>query len=133
MDNYLRTEILTDYRCDVCDVLRPTSKTLIIVKAPLVLVVHLSRFNNGLQKIPNYVGFPRNFTIKVLKDGIEEQIFYEFTGVIIHVGQTIAAGHYFTYVFADGNWLKANDSVLTEDCWESVRKKQAYMLFYKQV
>ena len=68
-----------------------------------------------------------------MKHGIEEQTFYALTGVIIPVGTTIREGHYFTYVLADGKWLMANDSTITEACWESLRTKNVYMLFYMQL
>ena len=104
MDHYLKTEILSDYRCAECDDVRQTTKTLKIVNPPPVLVFHLSKFTNGLQKIPNFVDFRRQLTIKFVRDGIEDQMFYRLTGVIVHVGQTIAYGHYFAYVLADGKW-----------------------------
>ena len=133
MDHYLTTEILSDYRCPECDDIRQTAKILKIVNPPPVLVFHLSRFTNGLQKIPNFVGFPRQLTIKFMRDGTEDQMYYRLTGLIVHTGQTIAYGHYFAYVLANGKWLKANDSTLTEVCWETVRTKEAYLLFYDRL
>ena len=60
-------------------------------------------------------------------------MFYRLTGVIIHRGETIAYGHYYAYVLVDGKWFMANDTIVTEVCWETVRTEEAYLLFYERL
>ena len=57
---------------------------------------------------------------------------YRLTGMIRHTGDSIASGHYIAYLLIDGNWYEANDSVMKQVSWQTVRSLQAYMMFYQR-
>ena len=109
MDSYFKVEILHEHRCPQCNFVGGTERKLKIANSPQLLVVHLSRFDSGLQKIDTFVHFPIHFTTEYIRDGNGRQLSYRLTGMIVHKGPSIAEGHYIAYVLIDGNWYEAND------------------------
>ena len=75
--------------------------------------------------------FTTELTSEYFRDGNGQQMRYRLTGMIRHTGPTIRSGHYISYVFIDGNWYEANDTVMTEVSWQTVRTFNCYMLFYE--
>ena len=57
---------------------------------------------------------------------------YRLKAVITHEGASIRVGHYVAYFSVNGEWYEANDSVVKETDWETVRKLQVYVLFYQR-
>ena len=104
-----------------------------IINFPQLLVVHLSRFDSGLEKIDTFVHFPIQLTTEYIRDGNGRQLSYRLTGMIVHKGPSIAEGHYIACVLIDGNWYQANDKIVTEVSLQTVRTFQAYMLFYVRI
>ena len=49
---------------------------------------------------------------------MEQQVRYRLTELILHKGQSIAAGHYITYLLIEGNWYEANDRCMGEVSWQ---------------
>ena len=105
-------------------------KKLTIINSPQILVIHISRFDSGLEKIDTFVEFPIELTTEYIRDGNGQQTTYRLTGMVFHGGPSIAQGHYISYVLIDGNWYEANDTVMKPVLWETMRLLQAYMLFY---
>jgi ubiquitin C-terminal hydrolase len=64
--------------------------------------------------------------------GNGEHQLYQLTGVVCHIGLSIAHGHYISYVLAEEKWLKADDTTIREVRYETV-KQQAYLLFYVRI
>ena len=62
--------------------------------------------------------------------GNGEHKLYRLTGVVCHKGSSITNGHYTAYVLAEEKWLKADDSTVQEVQYETVKRKEAYLLFY---
>ena len=60
----------------------------------------------------------------------EQHQAYRITGVVVHKGPSIAAGHYISYVYSEGIWLETNDSSIREVQWEAVKNMRVYLLFY---
>ena len=130
MDSYFKAEILKDHPCLGCGFVGGTEKKLNLINAPQVLVVHLSRFGTGLQKLSSFVEFTTELSTVHLTDGSGQQIRYRLTGVICHKGSSIAEGHYISYLLIDGNWYEADDKEIAKVTWEAVRRLQVYMLFF---
>ena len=128
-DEFHKPEIISGYKCAHCPAQYPTEKTLDILSTPKVLVLQLKRFQ-GLQKIEDYVRFPAKLRLNYKSMGNEQHQLYRLTGVVCHKGRSIANGHYVAYVLAEEKWLKADDSNMQEVQYKTVKRKEAYLLFY---
>ena len=131
LDGFVRPEIIT-YRCDHCGIQGIAEKKLDILRTPQILVLGLKRFD-GLLKINDFVAFPSELGLKYANAGDEEHQRYQITGVVVHEGPSITAGHYLSYVYSEGIWLETNDSSVREVSWEIVKNMRVYLLFYLRV
>ena len=130
MQNYFRAENLNEHPCSQCGFVGDTEKKLSLINAPQVLILHLSRFCAGLEKVSSFVEFQRNLSVVCIRDGSRHQIHYRLTGVICHTGSSIAQGHYISYVLIGSTWYEANDEQIVKVTWNAVRDLQVYILFY---
>ena len=128
LDDFVRPEFIT-YRCDHCGVQGIAEKKLDILRTPQILVLGLKRFDS-LQKINDFVAFPSELGLKYASAGNEEHQRYQITGVVVHEGPSINAGHYLSYVYSEGIWLETNDSSVREVSWDTVKNMEVYLLFY---
>ena len=87
----------------------------------------------GLNKIDTFVELTTHMPTEYFGDGNGPQYSYRLTGMIVHKGRSIASGHYIAYVIIDGSWYEATDRTVTEVSWQTMRKLQAYMLFYERL
>ena len=131
LDGFVRPEFVT-YRCDQCGVQGIAEKKLDILRTPQILVLGLKRFD-GLRKINDFVAFPSKLGLKYANAGDEEHQRYQITGVVVHEGPSITAGHYLSYVCSEGIWLEINDSSVREVSWEIAKNMRVYLLFYLRV
>ena len=92
----------------------------------------MKRFD-GLRKINDFVVFPSELGLKYASAGNEEHHRYQITGVVVHQGPSIAAGHYVCYVYSKGIWLEINDSIVREVKWEMVKNLEVYLFFYRRL
>ena len=53
--------------------------------------------------------------------------------MVVHQGSSIAQGHYIGYVRRSHNWYKTNDEDVRAVSWQTVKKKNAYILFYEEI
>ena len=127
-----QTENLYESHCEYCNTYTDSKKKLSIITLPRILVIHLSRFR-GLQKIHEYVRFNAQVSIKYNIDGSEYNNQYRIMGIVVHLGSSIASGHYIAYIRAGEKWFKMNDDTVSAVCWRTVRRKKAYLLFYEQI
>ena len=132
LDDFVTPEIISGYNCASCSSQNPTEKTLDILCTPKVLVLQLKRFQ-GLQKIEDFVRFPSKLRLNFASVGNGEHQLYQLTGVVCHSGPRIANGHYICYVLAGDQWLKADDRIVQEVRYETVKRKQVYVLFYQRL
>ena len=133
LDDFVKPEIISGYKCGRCSSKNPTEKTLAILSTPKILVIQLKRFQ-GLQKIDDLVRFPsEHASIKYSIDGDEYNTQYRLMGIVVHIGASIQGGHYVSYVHAGENWFKMDDHIVSTVRWQTVRRKKAYMLFYEQI
>ena len=115
--HYLKLEMLHTHPCLQCGFVGGTGKKLDMINPPQVLVLHISRFDSGLQKIDNFVKFPSELTTEHITSGNGQFLTYRLRGLIVHVGASIASGHYVGYVLIQGKWYKADDTKITEVTW----------------
>ncbi|KAJ3192731.1 Ubiquitin carboxyl-terminal hydrolase 42, partial [Irineochytrium annulatum] len=140
--HFTKPELLTKdnrYRCSKCKVLVDAQKKLGIATPPLVLVLHLKRFDFGISsvKIDRHIKFPialdvRPFLCEPAKNKAAGT--YTLIGVLVHSGHGIHSGHYFSYIKAsNGLWYLMNDSEVRQVSQKTVLDQKAYMLFYETV
>ena len=132
IDIFFKAENLYEHPCAQCGFIGGTEKKFDMIKAPQVLVLHLSRFSGGIVKIHTLVEFTNELCTVCINDGNGQAITYHLTGMIRHTGVSIEAGHYIAYVHIDGEWYEANDERVGLVSWPTVSSLQAYMLFYQR-
>ncbi len=118
------------------------SKQFKIIKLPNVLVLQLNRFDNSLNKICSFVDFPiENLDINQFIDPILNSTKkYDLKSIIEHYGNYTnnnvmvdTGNHYISKCLNDDlkTWYIYDDiSVQFIDNLESVKKSEAYILFY---
>ena len=129
LDGFVRPEFIAGFTCNDCGVQDISEKKLDILRTPQILVLGLKRFK-GLQKLNDFVEFPFELAVKYASVGNDQHQLYRITGVVVHKGPSIAAGHYISYVYSEGMWLETNDSCVREVSWETVKTMRVYLLFY---
>ena len=133
LKKYLQREIIHQASCPQCGVVGLTVKSLNIMNAPQVLVIHLSRFHGGFDKIETFVEFHTDFVTHYMTDDNGQQVTYRLTGVILHSGISIRSGHYICYFCKDGTWYESSDKDMREVSWQEVRLLNIYILFYMRL
>ncbi|KJP87161.1 hypothetical protein AK88_03208 [Plasmodium fragile] len=134
--------------CGNCKLHVQAYKKLDLFRMPIILILHLKRFNNTNRwlrtKIDSYVYYPHkeneylNMTPYILEDGLKHMTkmdpgyspLYELIGVNCHTGG-LCGGHYFAYVKLNGQWYNFNDTYVTTIDESQINTKNAYLLFYQ--
>ena len=139
IEKLLAPETVNNWACPKCKVKRDSRKKLDIVKFPLILTIHLSRFYQDFdmhRKKQNYVDFELSkFDIgryATVAGGRKNRYRdYDLYGVVNHFG-TMEGGHYTAYCYSQvyKKWHKYDDSEVTHMDPSSVKTAAAYMLFY---
>lgn len=140
--------------CQNCDEMRDSSKQLSFRRLPLVLCLHIKRFEHSLvrkmsRKINSYLHFPFSLDMtpylssSIVRNRFGNRIFafesdesdvsteFEIFAVVTHSG-TLESGHYVTYLRLVDQWYKCDDAWITEVDEGIVRASQCYMVFYVQ-
>lgn len=131
------------YRCEKCNRLVKSKKSLKFKELPSVLILQMKRFRHDSyfsSKINNHVVFPMdNLDLTpylhevATKEGGTETRYY-LSAIISHRG-TFGGGHYVAYCRhgGTGQWLEFDDSNVRVVGVEEVASIQAYVLFYSLV
>ncbi|XP_017482551.1 PREDICTED: uncharacterized protein LOC108371490 [Rhagoletis zephyria] len=89
------------YRCEQCTGYTEAIRSISYEVLPRLLIIQLSRFSGGMEKINSYI--PTSFTLQCfcakcceLSDANKLHI-YKLYSVITHVGATMSVGHYIAY------------------------------------
>lgn len=140
--------------CENCKERQDSSKQLSITRLPLVLCLHIKRFEHSLvrkmsRKIDSYLHFPFSLDMmpylssSIIRNRFGNRIFafegdesdisteFEVFAVVTHSG-TLESGHYVTYLRLRNQWYKCDDAWITEVDEGIVRASQCYMMFYVQ-
>ncbi|KAJ9549660.1 hypothetical protein OSB04_022203 [Centaurea solstitialis] len=140
--------------CQNCQERHESVKQMSIRRLPLVLCLHVKRFEHSLarkasRKIDRHLQFPfsldmtpyvsssivrKRFGNRIFAfEGDESEIStnFEVFAVITHSGM-LESGHYMTYLRLNEQWYKCDDAWITEVDDEVVRASQIYLAFYVQ-
>ncbi|KAJ8631985.1 hypothetical protein MRB53_025321 [Persea americana] len=124
--------------CEKCKEKVPREKELKIEQAPGVLVLHLMRFNNNVEKIIDFVNYSSELDLKPFlsnpngEDNGETK--YDLYAVLVHDGNSSSSGHYFCYVHpSPDSWYNLDDAKVTPVAKYEVLRRAAYILFYKRI
>ncbi|KAK9464025.1 uncharacterized protein V1516DRAFT_669336 [Lipomyces oligophaga] len=155
VDLFVMQEVLDKedaWRCPHCKVERTATKTLRIARLPVILIIHLKRFEtNGRwsNKLDTFVDYPihgldltkywpdyrqedRVWIDKVEPDDQIPPFRYNLYGVVNHYG-TLRGGHYTAYVNKSSKgWLVFDDSRVGKCSSSSLVSRDGYVLFYER-
>ncbi|KAG6772912.1 ubiquitin C-terminal hydrolase 22 [Populus alba x Populus x berolinensis] len=140
--------------CQNCQEKRDTLKQMSIKRLPLVLSLHIKRFEHSSlrrtsRKIDWHLQFPFSLDMtpylspSIVRNRFGNRIFgfesdeadisaeFEIFAVVTHSGM-LDSGHYVTYLRLQNQWYKCDDAWITEVDERIVRASQCYMIFYVQ-
>lgn len=92
---------------------------MMIKKKPKSLLIHLKRFKIDpktlhYQKLFHRIPFPTELRIETALDettaGDNTSSLYHLKGIIVHLGQGYAYGHYFALIKSRGRWIRFDDN-----------------------
>lgn len=139
IDDFIQEKKLSGtYCCNHCnDLHEATQKTSLQLPLPRVIIIQLRRFNTldnySNEKLTTSVSYPpENMDFgKYISDGTRNQIFYDLTAILIHVGN-LKHGHYTTYArFLDSNsWFHYDDQSVRRALEDELISSNAYVLIY---
>lgn len=126
------------YRCSGCEKLVRAYKYFRIDRPPLVLTLHLKRFEcnlyGGSSKIGKKIEYPLRLQLPVhVEDGTHSSalVMYDLVGVLIHEGFSMHSGHYYAYVKSiTGQWYEADDESVRQVNVKTALSQSAYILVY---
>lgn len=133
------------YSCDTCKTKQKAVKSYSIDTPPRVLIIHLKRYNQEERyqsKLSHRVDFDELLNLEpyISRERAREEkvTTYDLSSVLIHLGNHIGAGHYYSYVADPGkfsryskkSWHMMNDDAVTLTTSERVKDSEAYLLFY---
>lgn len=127
------------YNCRGCGTPRSASKQLRIRKLPAILCIHIKRF--GIKQNPPFseekyegkIDFPLNLDMApyMTKSSEEnEELVYDLESVIVHQGEQISNGHYYSFCKQEDKWFRFDDEIVSATTVEDVLRQDAYLLFY---
>ncbi|CAE6095104.1 unnamed protein product [Arabidopsis arenosa] len=164
LDFFTRSEKLgpdQKLNCQSCGEKRESSKQMSIRRLPLLLCLHVKRFEHSLtrktsRKIDSYLQYPFRLNMSpylsssIIGKRFGNRIFafdgegeydsssssspsaeFEIFAVVTHSGM-LESGHYVTYLRLKGLWYRCDDAWINEVEEEVVRGCECYMLFYAQ-
>ncbi|KAF9681333.1 hypothetical protein SADUNF_Sadunf06G0215100 [Salix dunnii] len=140
--------------CQNCQEKRDSLKQMSIKRLPLVLSLHIKRFEHSSlrrtsRKIDWHLKFPFSLDMtpylspSIVRNRFGNRIFgfesdeadisaeFEIFAVVTHSGM-LDSGHYVTYLRLQNQWYKCDDAWINEVDETVVRASQCYMIFYVQ-
>lgn len=157
LDLFTRPEKLGSdqkFYCKNCQEKQDSLKQMSIRKLPLVLCLHMKRFQHSFaqrmtRKVDRYLHYPFSLDMtpylssSVIRSRFGNRIFafggddsdmlsqFEVFAVVTHSG-TLESGHYISYVRLREQWYRCDDAWIIEVEEAVVRASQCYMIFYMQ-
>jgi hypothetical protein len=144
LNQYMNAETSNDYRCSRIgckNKLVETSSLKFIGIPPPILIFNFARFKYDVteevfKKNNDRVTF--NFENERFTSlyGNDQVAYYNLTGVVCHIGDSLSAGHYTAYVIEKGNWYYYSDKIrklveIEELSIVDYINEKAYLLFYE--
>ena len=108
-------------------------KSLKVWKFPKILIVHLKRFKNNINKINQFVDIPLdNLDLRKYCIGYDKNdSIYSLYGVCNHIGNQ-DGGHYYSYCKFNDEWYKFDDINVLKIKDNKIITKNAYLLFFEK-
>lgn len=125
-------------KCNICGYLNNSYKETILWKTPDILVIHLKKFDYNMNKINNPIIYPLdNLNLDYYfnnKSPYSQNNNYKLIGINIHIGFSLHAGHYISYICINNKWFLFDDDNEPIEINESIlQNRNAYLLFYCKV
>jgi len=125
------------YYCVRCRKKQDAQKQMTIFEPPLILIVHLKRFESnplGSGKINKPIMFKPKISLDpFMSYKHHEGVNYSLYGVLVHSGFSMDAGHYYSYIKSpSGVWYQMNDTHVRRTSLSEVLSQKAYILFYSK-
>jgi hypothetical protein len=127
-------EALEGYTCEGCRVTGKATRALEVHTAPEICIIQLKRFGPVATDATNakndkFIRFKEELTLRC--KGPEGPTDYRLKGIVVHRGNTINRGHFFSYVRnTEGKWHRLDDSNVVHVSINEVLRQKAYILFY---
>jgi ubiquitin C-terminal hydrolase len=100
-----------------------------VTYCPLILIVHLKRFDNRRKKIDKFVDYAVELTVPTLRGAGRYALF----AVCLHAGDC-GAGHYAAMCEVRGRWFYVDDANVRDvQDVNAIIQKDAYVLLYRKV
>lgn len=117
--------------------LRASSKQILVLELPQVLVLHLKRFRQtargAMRKVSTQVSFPERLDMEPFcAPATTGPFHYRLRGIVVHSGG-LFGGHYIAEVEVTGTgWFRISDSQVRGVTAQQVHAAEAFMLFYER-
>ena len=133
MKDFKKIEIV-EYKCgnEDCHQGSQATKWLSLDNNPPFLIIQLVRFK-GQEKVKDYVQFEQTLSTKEVSVPGDQHNMYTIFGIIVHLGETMASGHYKAYVKTHLGWREFDDDEVNIVSWDFVKRLQAYVIFYTKL
>ncbi|KAK9497330.1 hypothetical protein O3M35_004669 [Rhynocoris fuscipes] len=144
--HFTRAEVLesSSIRCSTCQTYQESTKQLTFKTLPVVIVIHLKRFEhiNGKRKKKSmYVSFPMELDMSRFTSNLRNQAHlpsstnsdnrYTLYAVVVHVSDSLDTGHYLVYIrHTKDTWYKCTDVKVVPAETSEVLASEGYLLFY---
>jgi ubiquitin C-terminal hydrolase len=142
LNTFTAAEPVEDIWCEKCNSHQIRKQTMLKDTQQPVLVMHFQRSvshpvtgrNTKLQRI---IDFPivldmLPFILPAAASSAVIDATYELKAVLLHHGSSVGGGHNTAVVERNGKWFHCDDHMTTQMPIQTMRKQQAYMLFYQK-
>ncbi|XP_030751447.1 ubiquitin carboxyl-terminal hydrolase 35 [Sitophilus oryzae] len=134
LEYFLQSEKLcgdNQYRCDTCDRLTDGERITKIVSIPSHLILTLKHFRfDSVSQTRTKLLQRVNLESRICLEGS----CFDLYAAVVHCGNTVDSGHYYTFARDSTGWYKFNDSTVsktTEQNLHTVKPPETpYILFY---
>lgn len=137
LTRYFEDITLTDSTCPGCGGKSTLHKQFQISQYPIVLAIHVLRFNNNTPRINTKISLPLTITTNQFASDEFSSISisqkYELVAIINHIPITPQQAHYTTIVrHPNDYWLLFDDAKVEIFDFTTLDLSQPYMLFYQR-
>ena len=100
-----------------------------------MLIIHLKRFDNYQRKIKKFIYYDEILNLsKLNKNDSNEKVFYKLSSMLLHEGNSVDSGHYYSYIKAsNNNWYIFNDHYVMKEDKNNILNQKPYLLFYEKI
>ena len=124
------------YDCIRCNKKVTAQKQFHLETSPVVLCIQIKRFNVDGEKICKKIQVELHLDVSRYfsqSTNNNQRSYYKLVSMVCHNGNSTASGHYFTVGLApNGLYYSFDDSVVKQEkIYDSIRKSNAYFLFYE--